>query len=177
MTKSNFYVITGGPGGGKTSLLECLASKKYAYIPETAREIIKERLTQGLSPRPDAKTFAEEIFAKDWANFISNSDSSILFFDRSFMDSACLLFDADADAYDKIRDVHLNNRYNNTVFIAPPWREIYRTDAERDQSFDEAIRVYQRLENWYLEHGYDIVILPKDTVETRATFILDRVIK
>ena len=93
------------------------------------------------------------------------------------MDSACLLFDADADAYSKIRDVHLNNRYNNTVFITPPWREIYRTDTERDQSFDEAIRVYHRLENWYREHGYDIVILPKDTVENRATFILNQIIK
>ena len=177
MTKSNFYVITGGPGGGKTSLLEHLALKGYRYVPETAREIIKERLSKELSPRPDAKTFAEEIFAKDWANFNSNSDASILFFDRSFMDSACLLFDADAEAYNKIRDLHLNNRYNNTVFITPPWKEIYRTDMERDQSFDEAVRVYQRLENWYREQGYDIVILPKDIIENRATFILGHVRK
>ena len=177
MTKDNFYVITGGPGGGKTSLLECLASKGYPYVPEAAREIIKERLSKGLSPRPDPKNFAEQIFEKDWANFISNSDLSIVFFDRSFVDSTCLLFDANADAHDKIRDTHLNNRYNSTVFVTPPWMEIYRTDSERDQSFDEAIRVYQRLENWYREHGYDIVILPKDTVENRATFILGRVIK
>ena len=176
MTKHNFYVITGGPGGGKTSLMECLASKGYSYIPETAREIIKERLLQGLSPRPNPKTFAEEIFTKDWVNFISNSDSSILFFDRSFMDSACLLFDADAAAYNKIRNTHLKNRYNNTVFIIPPWREIYRKDAERDQSFDDAIRIYERLEKWYREHGYDIVVVPKDTIENRVTFILGRVI-
>jgi predicted ATPase len=177
MTKRNFYVLTGGPGGGKTSLLECLASKGYAYVGETAREIIKERLSQGLTPRPDPKTFAEQIFARDWANFISNSDSSILFFDRSFMDSACLLFEADSEAYNKIRDTHLNNRYNNTVFLTPPWREIYRNDTERDQSFDEAVRVYQRLEKWYRKHRYHIAVLPKDTVENRATFILDQVIK
>jgi predicted ATPase len=176
MTKRNFYVITGGPGGGKTSLLECLASKGYHYVPETAREIIKDRLLQGLSPRPDPRSFAEQIFVNDWSNFISHPDSSILFFDRSFMDSAFLLFDADPDAYHKIKDTQLNNRYNNTVFITPPWREIYRTDSERDQSFDEAIRVYERLENWYHEHGYDIAVVPKDTVENRTTFILSRVI-
>jgi predicted ATPase len=170
MTKHNFYVITGGPGGGKTSLLECLASKGYPYVPETAREIIKERLSQGLSPRPDPRSFAEQIFNKDWMNFLSNS-ASILFFDRSFMDSACLLFDADAEAYKKIRDTHVSSRYNNTVFITPPWREIYHNDTERDQSFDEAIRVYQRLENWYRMHGYDIAVLPKDTVENRAAFV------
>jgi predicted ATPase len=175
MTKHNFYVITGGPGGGKTSLLECLASKGYPYVPETAREIIKQRLSQGLSPRPDQKTFAEQIFAKDWVNFISISDTSIVFFDRSFMDSACLLFDADGAAYNKIEDT-LNNRFNNKVFLTSPWKEIYQTDAERDQSFDEAIRVYERLEKWYREHGYDTVVLPKDTVENRATFILDQII-
>ena len=176
MTKDNFYVITGGPGSGKTSLLERLGSKGYRYVPETARDIIKERLLQGLSPRPEPKSFAEQIFSKDWTNFISNSDSSILFFDRSFMDSACLLFDSDPFAYYKIKDTHLNNRYNNTVFITPPWKEIYRTDTERDQTFDEAIRVYERLESWYREHEYDIVVIPKDSVENRAMFILDKVV-
>ena len=81
MQKSNFYIITGGPGGGKTSLLESLALKGYNYIPETARHIIKERLSKGLTPRPDPKTFAQEIFEKDWINFIANSRlSSLLFF-------------------------------------------------------------------------------------------------
>jgi predicted ATPase len=175
MTKDNFYVITGGPGAGKTSLLECLASKGYHFVPETARQIIKERLLQGLSPRPDPRSFAEQIFDKDRMNFLANSDSSILFFDRCFMDSASLLFDADVAAYKKIKDT-LNNRFNNKVFFTPPWQEIYRKDAERDQSFDEAIRVYERLEKWYREHGYHIVIVPKETVENRATFILDEII-
>ena len=176
MTKNNFYVITGGPGGGKTSLLKSLTSKGYSYIPETARQIIKERLSKGLTPRPDAKTFAREIFDQDWKNFISNSDlSSLLFFDRSFMDSACMLFDSDFDTYDKIRNTHLSNRYNNKVFIAPPWQEIYRNDAERDQSFEQSIEVFQRLENWYEEHDYDIVILPKDTIQNRIKFILAQV--
>ncbi len=55
MTKHNFYVITGGPGGGKTCLLESLASMGYNYIHDTARQIIKERLAKGLTPRPDPK--------------------------------------------------------------------------------------------------------------------------
>lgn len=176
MTKNNFYVITGGPGGGKTSLLQSLASKGYNYVPETARQIIKARLGKGLTPRPDAKTFAQEIFNQDWNNFFSNSElSSLLFFDRSFMDSAYMLFDADQDSYGKIRDTHLSNRYNNKVFITPPWKEIYHSDDERDQSFEQSIEIYGRLENWYRKHDYDIVVLPKDTVENRANFVLAQV--
>src|SRR6476620_8310851 len=168
MTKHNFYIITGGPGGGKTSVLENLASKGYSYIPETARQIIKERLSKGLAPRPDPRTFAQQIFDQDWKNFISNSGrSSLLFFDRSFMDSACMLFDSDSQSYDNIRNTHLTNRYNNKVFIAPPWKEIYRIDSERDQSFEQSIDVYERLDKMYRQHDYDIVVLPKDTIETR----------
>jgi hypothetical protein len=40
-------------GGGKTSLLENLATHGYNFIPETARQIMKERLAKGLAPRPD----------------------------------------------------------------------------------------------------------------------------
>ena len=177
MTRHNFYIITGGPGAGKTSVLENLASKGYNYIPETARQIIKERLSKGLSPRPDPARFAQQIFDQDWNNFISNSHlSSLLFFDRSFMDSACMLFESGKDSYDKIRDTHLTNRYNNKVFITPPWKEIYRNDTERDQSFEQSIEVYQRLEKWYKEHDYEIIVLPKDSIENRVKFVLNQVI-
>ena len=176
MTKNNFYIITGGPGAGKTSLLENLALKGYNFIPETARQIIKERISKGLSPRPDPTSFAQQIFEHDLRNFISNSNlPSLLFFDRSFMDSACMLFDSDKDSYDKIRNSHVTHRYNNKVFITQPWKEIYRNDEERDQSFEESIEVYERLDKWYREHGYDNVVLPKDTIENRANFILNHV--
>jgi predicted ATPase len=176
MTKNNFYVITGGPGAGKTSLLENLALKGYNYIPETARQIIKERLSKGLSPRPDPGRFAQQIFDQDWNNFISNSHlSSLLFFDRSFMDSACMLFESGKDSYNKIRNSHLTHRYNNKVFITPPWKEIYRNDTERDQSFEQSIEVYERLEKWYKGHAYNVIVLPEDTIENRTNFILGEI--
>jgi len=178
MTKHNFYVITGGPGGGKTCLLESLASMGYNYIHDTARQIIKERLAKGLTPRPDPKIFAREIFDKDCTNYFTNSpQSSLLFFDRSFIDSAGLISRCDTLAYNKIKDTHLKNRYNNTVFITPPWKKIYRTDNERDQSFEEAIEVYEWIDKWYKHHDYDVVILPKDTIENRVKFILSQINK
>jgi len=176
--KTNFYIITGGPGSGKTSLLESLASKGYNYIPETARQIIKERLLRGLTPRPDPKTFAHKIFDNDRMNFIENSRlSSLLFFDRSFMDSAGMIFNCDRGGYNKIKDTLLENRYNNKVFITPPWKEIYRNDTERDQSFEEGIEVYEWIAKWYRQHDYDVVIVPKDTIENRVKFVLRQIAK
>ncbi len=177
MIKNNFYVITGGPGGGKTTLLENLASKGYSYIPETARQIIKDRLLLKLSPRPDPITFAHKIFKKDLSNFSKNSnDKSLIFFDRSFIDSAWQIFNSDQNGYNRIKNFYLTCRYNTTVFITPPWEEIYQNDSERDQTFSESIAIYEQLYEWYKKHDYKLVQIPKDTIEKRAAFLLNHLV-
>jgi predicted ATPase len=65
--------------------------------------------------------------------------------------------------------------YHQTVFIAPPWREIFRQDIERKQDFDEAQRTYESLFKTYQELGYELVDLPRAAVEDRVQLILDRV--
>jgi predicted ATPase len=42
-------------------------------------------------------------------------------------------------------------RHATVVFLAPPWREIYRTDGERKQDFGEAERTYDCLTDMYAE--------------------------
>ena len=48
--------------------------------------------------------------------------------------------------------------------------EIYTTDAERKQTLDEAVETYQAMYRAYQDCGYEIVELPRDTVEARARF-------
>ncbi len=40
---NNFYVISGGPGVGKRTLLKELQKKGYTIVPEVARDLIKEQ--------------------------------------------------------------------------------------------------------------------------------------
>jgi len=61
-------------------------------------------------------------------------------------------------------------RYRRRVFVAPPWPEIYVNDTERKQDFAEAVRSYDA----YRSCGYDLVTLPKSTVDERVAFVLDR---
>lgn len=51
-------ILSGGPGVGKTNLLRERASLGCAVIDESARELIRERLTARLPPRPGALEFA-----------------------------------------------------------------------------------------------------------------------
>ena len=60
------------------------------------------------------------------------------------------------------------------MFLTPPWPEIYVNDPERRHGFEEAVAEYERLTAAYPEIGYELVILPKTDVETRADFLLRR---
>jgi predicted ATPase len=62
------------------------------------------------------------------------------------------------------------------VFVLPPWSEIYRTDAERDQTFTEAIRVHDTVREWYLRCGYDLVTVPHGPLAGRCKFVLNTLV-
>ncbi len=173
MNKPNFVILTGGPGGGKTSVLSELQRCGFRYVKESAREIIRKRIGAGLSPRPAPKDFANEIFQMDYALFQSERLSAdLLFFDRSMLDSAGMIKQADERAYNSIKDLLASHRYNPKVFVTPPWWEIYRNDAERDQTFEQAVEVYDWLCEWYRDNDYTLFVLPKASIPDRVKFIL-----
>jgi predicted ATPase len=56
--------------------------------------------------------------------------------------------------------------------VAPPWPEIYRTDTERRQSWEEAVRTYEAVTSAYTQAGYELVELPRAPVSERLEFVL-----
>ncbi|MBJ3784089.1 AAA family ATPase [Devosia sp. MSA67] len=66
-------------------------------------------------------------------------------------------------------------RYNATVFLAPPWREIHVEDAERIEGWEHAQRIYPGLRDAYVEMGYRVVELPKAPVDQRLAFVMDAI--
>ena len=51
--KPNFYLFTGGPGAGKSTVIELLAKHKKLVVPEVARNIIRHQRTIGGSATHD----------------------------------------------------------------------------------------------------------------------------
>ena len=66
-------------------------------------------------------------------------------------------------------------RYSPTVFIAPPWQEIFQQDRERQQDFAEAERTYDALMETYQEQKYTLVELPRVPLDQRVEFVLSKV--
>lgn len=163
-------VLTGGPGAGKTAVIEELRHLGYATGEDAARTIIRHRKQKGLSPRPPALEFARKIFEKELKAYQS-VEHSPAFFERGIVDAAGLLLAAGAMNVDQVRRVIRTYPYQQ-VFILPPWRDIYRTDDERDNTFDHSVEVYESTLGFYRRHEYDPIEVPRCPVEDRVSFIL-----
>jgi predicted ATPase len=69
----------------------------------------------------------------------------------------------------------MQQRHNKSVFIMPPWQEIYQNDLERKQDFQEAIDTYHCVAKAYTDTGYSLIEVPKAPTEERITFILNTI--
>jgi predicted ATPase len=71
LTKSNFIIITGGPGMGKTSLVQHLSELGYQHVPETGRSIIQQQVTDGGDALPwqNRAAYAQLMFNKSLEDF------------------------------------------------------------------------------------------------------------
>ena len=168
------YIFTGGPGAGKTTLLDLLREKDFTCVPEVAREIIKERLAKGLAPRPEPMQFARDILTEDIAQYDNTElGTQPIFFDRGIGDALYQLHECGKIQLDQITRYLSERPYNKKVFIFPPWPEIFVPDAERDQAYEEAVRVYQGLWDWYKQFNYTLVQVPVGEPVQRLEFIMN----
>lgn len=182
--KQKFVVISGCSSGGKSTLLAKLNAQGYTVIPEAGRVLVKEQLqTNGdITPWQNPVMFCEELIRRSIAAYqqaellIASAKDHLIFFDRSFLDgiSYYQTLLEDDKKYDHFID---DLRFYPTVFMAPPWREIFIQDEERRHSFEDAASEYNRLLKSYTEFGYQVVEIPKKSVEERTQFLLTSVSK
>ena len=64
-------VLTGGPGAGKSTVLDVLQRQGYTTGEDAARSIIRERKAAGLSPRPVPSEFAKQVLDREIATYRS----------------------------------------------------------------------------------------------------------
>jgi predicted ATPase len=169
-----FFVITGGPGSGKTTLIEALAATGFATAREAGRQIIiKERQSGGRAlPWVDPLAFAEAMLAHDIDSYATRRNATgPVFFDRGIPDIIGYLRLEKMPVAPAMLHAARAHRYRDPVFICPPWPEIYTADNERKQSFDVAERTYRAMVEVYSEFGYGLIEVPRQDVEARIRFV------
>ena len=173
-----FHIITGGPGSGKSTLIDALGKRGYARTIEAGRAIIQDQLAIGgrALPWSDPGLFAEFMLCWEMLSYhMAQKESGPVFFDRGVPDVVGYLQLTKLPVAPHMIKAVESFRYNRRVFLAPPWAEIFAQDRERKQDFEEAVRTYEAIRKAYTVYGYELIELPKASVEERMAFVLENV--
>ena len=176
----SFFVLTGGPGSGKTALVEALRARGYACYVEDGRGVIRHHVAiQGPAlPWLDPMLFAEMMLSWEMRSYdLAQQTPGPVFFDRGVPDVQGFLQLLNFPVASHMRKASQIFRYNPTVFIAPPWKEIFRQDRERKQDFEEAVRTCETMREIYTELNYHLIEIPRTSVEERLGFLLNHVLQ
>lgn len=174
---SNFHIVTGGPGSGKSTLIDALERKGFARSIEAGRGIIRDQAAVNGAALPwrDSAAFAELMLCWEMrSHHIARAHDGPVIFDRGVPDIVGYLRLTGLPVPAHVDKAARTFGYNRRVFLAPPWPEIFEQDSERKQDFEEAERTCRVMIETYASYGYDLVELPLTSVEERARFVIDR---
>lgn len=165
------YVLTGAPGGGKSTLLEEARKLGIATSPEVARAILDQPGGMDLR-RNDPLGFAEAMLEGHRREWERHSGSGIpVIFDRGFPDVVGFLEVSGLKVSPQIDRVCRALRYSGPILRAPAWREIYRQDAQRIQNWEEAVASDEAVTRAWQRYGYDPIDLPLASVAERLQML------
>jgi len=169
-------VITGAPGTGKSTIIDELISRDYTCMQEISRAITLEARANGTEQLflTQPLLFSELLLNGRENQFIETQKMTkkLVFFDRGIPDIPAYMNYIGID-YPKIYMSKSIEYIYDLVFLMPPWEEIYISDNERYESFEQALAIHNHLERTYKELNYNIIEVPTGSVIDRTNFILD----
>jgi predicted ATPase len=178
MLTNRFFVITGAAGSGKTALIDELKKRGYRCVEEVARHVIREqmRVDGDALPWKNLQHFKQAMLARFIETYMQAiEEGEVTIFDRDVLDLIAYDRLTRTVSSEELQKAVRSLVYNNKVFIIPPWEEIYHTDPERKQTFEEAVKGYENIVKVYTEYGRELIEVPKMSVEKRADFVISHI--
>jgi predicted ATPase len=175
VNNNNWYVITGAPSSGKTTVLNLLTAKGYQVAPELAREVIDRELKQGKTIediRSDELDFQKKVLEAKVAYEKNLDKEKNIFFDRAIPDS---------QAYYKLCGV-TSDDYLTKVLNSCSYKKVflfelldYDKDYARVEDQQQAQQLEKLLYDNYYNLGMPIVKVSRSSPEERLDFILKNI--
>lgn len=164
-------VLTGGPGVGKSTIINLLSDRGYSIIPEAARIIIEkeQKIDSDCLPWKNISKFQEAV-SNLQLNLEERAQEEIVFLDRGLIDGHAYS-KIDKVAAPKIIYSHSRERYN-AVFLLDPL-PVYKKDEIRWDDEERAKIVHKTIAESYKTFGYNPIAVPVLSPESRLDFILN----
>ncbi|WP_445731061.1 AAA family ATPase [Mariniflexile sp.] len=173
--KTKKIVITGGPGTGKSTLINELIKRGYTCLEEISRQVTLNAKKEGIDQLflTNPLLFSELLLEGRHQQYhdADNLNADIIFFDRGVPDVLAYM-DFIGDTYPASFIETCNQAVYDTVFILKPWETIFTSDNERYENFEQALQIHDCLLNTYKNYNYQLIDVPFDTVENRSDYIL-----
>ena len=169
---TNWYVITGGPSTGKTTVINLLSERGYKTTIEHARHYIDTMKDEGKTVeeiRANKRQFQLGVLDMQIDQEAELSPSDIVFLDRAIPDAMAYYQFLDLEYDQKLLDAVQQASYKK-IFILdrlPLVNDYARTEDEQAQKLIHKliIEVYQLL-------GFPVVFVPVVSPDKRIEFIL-----
>ncbi len=177
MKKNNWYVITGGPCAGKTTVIKQLKKKGFEIFPEAARMYIEQEIQKGRTLeeiRRDERAFQHALLEMKLKAEAQYDPAQVMFFDRGIPDSVAYY-----KAFNIAEDTELTSAMSQCTYKKIFLFELlpYKKDEGRNEDVITAQKIQQNLEKSYQDLSIPIIRVPVMSVEKRVEFVLKSIEK
>jgi predicted ATPase len=169
----NWYVITGGPSAGKTTIIEALEKNGFHVEHESARIVIDEGIRDGKTIeeiRKDEGAFQDKVYAHKLAREERLDPTELIFFDRGMQDTYAYNTLCGAPITEDMQNAMDTAEYKK-IFLLEPFK--YEVDYARVESIEERDALFELLQEAYKRSNVPIEIIPSfpTKVERIAYFL------